>query len=46
MVLIWDGALIHHSHTIQEFRANGAAQRLYLERLPPYAPELNPDEGI
>jgi transposase len=46
MVLIWSGAPIHRSHTIQEFRANGAAQRLYLERLPPYAPELNPDEGI
>jgi transposase len=46
MVLIWDGAPIHRSHTIQEFHANGAAQRLYLERLPPYAPELNPGEGI
>jgi transposase len=46
VVLIWDGTLIHRSHTIQEFRANGAAQRLHLERLPPYAPELNPDKGI
>lgn len=24
----------------------GAAQRLWLEQLPGYAPELNPDEGI
>jgi transposase len=46
MVLIWDGAPIHRSHTIQEFLANGASQRLHLERLPAYAPELNPGEGL
>lgn len=46
MGLIWDGAPIHRSHTIQEFLANGASQRLHLERLPAYAPELNPDEGF
>jgi transposase len=46
MVLIWDGALIHRSHTIKEFLANGAAQRLHLERLSAYAPELNPEEGL
>jgi transposase len=46
MVLIWDGAPIHRSHTIKEFLANGASQRLHLERLPAYAPELNPDEGL
>jgi transposase len=46
LVLIWDGAPIHRSHTIQEFLANGAAPRLHLERLPAYAPELNPDEGL
>jgi transposase len=46
MVVIWDRAPIHRSHTIQEFLANGAAQRLHLERLPAYAPELNPDEGV
>jgi transposase len=34
MVIIWDGAPIHRSHLIQEFLANGAAQRLPLERLP------------
>ncbi|MDQ5851707.1 MAG: IS630 family transposase, partial [Chloroflexota bacterium] len=26
--------------------AAGAAKRVHLERLPGYAPELNPDEGI
>jgi transposase len=46
MVIIWDGAPIHRSHLIQEFLANGAAQRLHLERLPAYAPELNPGEGL
>lgn len=46
MVIIWDGAPIHRSHVIHEFLANGAAQRMHLERLPAYAPELNPDEGL
>ncbi len=46
LVLIWDGAPIHRSHTIREFLTNGAAQRLHLERLPAYAPELNPGEGL
>ena len=46
MVLIWDGAPIHRSHVIREFLANGAAQRIHLERLPAYAPELNPGEGL
>jgi transposase len=46
MVIIWDGAPIHRSHHIQEFLANGAAERLHLERLPAYAPELSPGEGL
>src|SRR5918992_5508750 len=46
MVLIWDGAPIHRSHTIREFLTHGAAPRLHLERLPAYAPELNPGEGL
>jgi transposase len=46
MIIIWDGAPIHRSHRIQEFLAHGAAQRLHLERLPGYAPELNPGEGL
>jgi transposase len=45
MIIIWDGAPIHRSYLIQEFLAHGAAQRLHLERLPGYAPELNPGEG-
>jgi transposase len=46
LVIIWDGAPIHRSHLIQEFLANGAAERLCVERLPAYAPELNPGEGL
>jgi transposase len=46
MVLIRDGAPIHRSHRITEFLANGAAPRLHVERLPAYAPELNPGEGL
>jgi transposase len=46
LVIIWDGAPLHRRQIIQEFLANGAAQRLHLERLPAYAPELNPGEGL
>jgi transposase len=46
MVIIWDGAPIHRSHLIREFLAHSAAPRLHLERLPAYAPELNPSEGL
>lgn len=46
LLIIWDGASIHRSQAIKNFLAEEAAQRLHLERLPAYAPELNPDEGI
>lgn len=46
MVILWDGAPIHRSHTIREFLANGAARRLHVERLPASAPDLNPGEGL
>jgi transposase len=46
MVIIWDGAPIHRSQVVREFLSNGAAQRLHLERLPAYAPELNPGDGL
>jgi transposase len=46
LVLIWDGAPLHRSHTIREFLMHGASPRLHLERLPGYAPELNPGEGF
>jgi transposase len=46
LLLIWDGALLHRSQAIKDFLARGAAKRLHLERLPAYAPDLNPQEGI
>jgi putative transposase len=42
MVLIWDEAPIHRSHTMKEFLAKGAAPRLHLERLPASAPGAEP----
>jgi transposase len=46
LVVIWDGAPIHKGQPIKDFLKRGAATRLQLERLPGYAPDLNPDEGI
>jgi transposase len=46
MTIIWDGAPIHRSQVIKTFLASGVAQRMHLERLPAYAPELNPGEGL
>lgn len=46
ILIIWDGAPIHRSREVKDFLANGGTKRILLERLPGYAPELNPDEGI
>ncbi len=46
LLVIWDGAPIHRCQVVKEFLAAGAAQRIHLEQLPAYAPELNPDEGV
>lgn len=46
LLIIWDGASIHRSQAIKSFLAAGATERIWLERLPGYAPDLNPDEGI
>lgn len=46
LLVIWDGAPIHRCRAVKDFLAAGGARRLQLERLPAYAPELNPDEGV
>ena len=46
LLVIWDGASIHHSQAVTDFLAAGAAKRLHLKRLPASAPDLNPDEGV
>jgi hypothetical protein len=37
---------MHRSQVIKTFWANGAAQRMHPERLPAYAPERHPGEGL
>lgn len=46
LLLIWDGLPAHRSQAVKHFLSQGATQRLHLEQLPPYAPDLNPDEGV
>ncbi len=46
LLLIWDGASIHRSRLVQAFLASPVARRLRTERLPGYAPELNPVEVV
>ncbi len=46
IMVIWDGASIHRCQVIKDFLKKGGAKRLHLERLPGYAPELNPQEGV
>jgi transposase len=46
LLVIWDGAPIHRCQAVKDFLAKGGAKRIHLERLPAYAPELNPQEGV
>jgi transposase len=46
LLIIWDGLPAHHGQAVKDFLRQGATQRIHLERLPSYAPDLNPDEGI
>jgi transposase len=46
ILVIWDGSSIHQGQAVKDFLKAGATKRLHLERLPGYAPDLNPDEGI
>jgi transposase len=43
LLIIWDGAAIHRSKLVQDYLASTKG-RVRAERLPPYAPELNPVE--
>ena len=45
-LVIWDNASIHKSQEFKDFLASEAGAHIDVEYLPPYAPELNPDEGI
>lgn len=45
LLVVWDGSPIHRKE-VEKFMGDGGAERIGLERLPAYAPDLNPDEGV
>jgi hypothetical protein len=45
ILILWDGAPIHPSLLVKNYIAS-TRQRIVLERLPAYAPELNPVEHM
>jgi transposase len=46
LLILWDGSQIHRSKVVKQFLREGGAERIHLEQLPGYAPDLNADEGI
>ena len=45
LLIVWDGLPAHRSKLVKEFVTDQRG-RIWLERLPAYAPELNPVEYI
>ena len=45
LLIVWDGAGIHRSRAVRDF-IGALNQRIHVEYLPAYAPELNPAEYI
>lgn len=45
LLVIWDGSPIHRRQLVQDF-VTASRGKLRLERLPAYAPDLNPVEGL
>ena len=45
LLIVWDGAAIHRSKLVGEYLASTKG-RIVVERLPAYAPELNPVEYL
>lgn len=46
VLVIWDGLPAHRSTVVKEYLREEAQGRVRLERLPAYAPDLNPKEGV
>ena len=46
LLVVWDGLPAHRGQAVKDFLTQGGAGRIELKRLPAYAPELNPTEGI
>ncbi len=44
IIVVWDNLKAHKSRKVKDFLGRHA--RLEMELLPPYCPELNPDEGV
>jgi transposase len=45
--LVWDGAKCHMGQAVKDFlKSDPEAKRLFLYRIPPYSPELNPTEQL
>jgi transposase len=45
LLVIWDGSPIHRRTAVKEFLTSAVGRGVRVERLPPYAPDLNPVEG-
>ena len=45
LLVIWEGSPIHRADVIKQFLASPMSKRVHLERLPGYAPELNPQKS-
>ena len=46
LLVIWDGSPIHRRAEVKEFLGSKAGRGIWVERLPGYAPDLNPCEGL
>jgi transposase len=44
VIVVWDNSNTHRGEVVRELERS--RQRLHIEYLPAYAPELNPDEGV
>jgi transposase len=44
--VVWDRSPIHRRAGVTTFIAGGGPKRLWVEQLPPYAPDLNPAEWL
>jgi transposase len=45
LLVLWDGGPIHRGQPVRNLLAEVGRDRLRVESLPAYAPDLNPDEG-
>jgi transposase len=46
LLVVWDSNPIHGSNEVRRFLTSKEGKGVWLVRLPGYAPDLNPDEGI